>query len=156
MLSHLVTDFQPGYDQVTFAIGAAMAGWHSTVMLCYATPKEYLSLADAGDVSKSLIAYTIAADAALTVRQRPNARDRDEELDRARYAFDWSNQLKLSLYPERARKCHDETLPTDNYKQAEFCLVYGRKHCRMQNKSTADDLEGLEKDLAGQQTVAQV
>ena len=41
-----------------------MAGWHSTVMLCYATPKEYLSLADAGDVSKSLIAYTIAADGA--------------------------------------------------------------------------------------------
>ena len=79
-----------------------MAGWHSTDALLY-HPKEYLSLADAGDVSRSLIAYTIAADAALTVRQRPNANDRDEELDRARYAFDWSNQLKLSLYPERAR-----------------------------------------------------
>ena len=33
MLGPLVTDIAPGYDHITSAIGAAMAGWHGTAML---------------------------------------------------------------------------------------------------------------------------
>jgi phosphomethylpyrimidine synthase len=38
-LGPLVTDFAPGYDHITSAIGAAMIGWYGASMLCYVTPK---------------------------------------------------------------------------------------------------------------------
>ena len=144
VLGPLVTDIAPGYDHITSAIGAAMAGWHGTAMLCYVTPKEHLGLPNAEDVREGLIAYKIAAHAADIARHRPGARDRDDELSRARYNFDWNKQFELSLDPERAKEYHDETLPADIYKQAEFCSMCGPKHCPMQTKITDADLEGLE------------
>ena len=45
VLGPLVTDIAPGYDHITSAIGAALAGWHGASMLCYVTPKEHLGLA---------------------------------------------------------------------------------------------------------------
>ena len=82
VLGPLVTDIAPGYDHITSAIGAAMAGWHGTAMLCYVTPKEHLGLPNAEDVREGLIAYKIAAHAADIARHRPGARDRDDELSR--------------------------------------------------------------------------
>ena len=79
VLGPLVTDIAPGYDHITSAIGAAIAGWHGTAMLCYVTPKEHLGLPDAEDVRNGLIAYKIAAHAADIARHRPGARDRDDE-----------------------------------------------------------------------------
>ena len=111
------------------------------------TPKEHLGLPNAEDVREGLIAYKIAAHAADIARHRPGARDRDDELSRARYNFDWNKQFELSLDPERAKEYHDETLPADIYKQAEFCSMCGPKHCPMQTKITDEDLEGLEKVL---------
>ena len=137
-------------------VGAAMAGWYGTAMLCYVTPKEHLGLPNPEDVRNGLIAYKIAAHAADIARHRPGARDRDDELSRARYAFDWNKQFDLSLDPERAREYHDETLPADIYKQAEFCSMCGPKHCPMQTKITDKDLEGLEQVLAEQQKAAVV
>ena len=147
VLGPLVTDIAPGYDHITSAIGAAMAGWYGTAMLCYVTPKEHLGLPNPEDVREGLIAYKIAAHAADIARHRPGARDRDDELSRARYNFDWNKQFELSLDPERAKQYHDETLPADIYKQAEFCSMCGPKHCPMQTKITDEDLEGLEKSL---------
>ena len=95
--------YRPGYDHITSAIGAAMAGWHGTAMLCYVTPKEHLGLPNADDVREGLIAYKIAAHAADIARHRPGARDRDDELSRARYNFDWNKQFELSLDPEQPR-----------------------------------------------------
>ena len=80
-------------------------------MLCYVTPKEHLGLPNREDVKQGLIAYKIAAHAADIARHRPGARDRDDELSRARFAFDWNKQFELSLDPETARAYHDETLP---------------------------------------------
>ncbi|KKZ14370.1 MAG: thiamine biosynthesis protein ThiC [Candidatus Synechococcus spongiarum 142] len=148
VLGPLVTDIAPGYDHITSAIGAALAGWHGTAMLCYVTPKEHLGLPNAEDVREGLIAYKIAAHAADIARHRPGARDRDDELSRARYAFDWNRQFELSLDPERARSYHDETLPADIYKQAEFCSMCGPKHCPMQTKITDEDVAALEQVLA--------
>ncbi len=154
VLGPLVTDIAPGYDHITSAIGAALAGWHGTAMLCYVTPKEHLGLPNAEDVREGLIAYKIAAHAADIARHRPGARDRDDELSRARYAFDWNRQFQLSLDPERARSYHDETLPADIYKQAEFCSMCGPKHCPMQTKITDEDVAALEQALAKDQAKA--
>ena len=148
VLGPLVTDIAPGYDHITSAIGAAIAGWHGTAMLCYVTPKEHLGLPDAEDVRNGLIAYKIAAHAADIARHRPGARDRDDELSRARYNFDWNRQFELSLDPDRAREYHDETLPADIYKTAEFCSMCGPKFCPMQTKVDADALTELETFLA--------
>ncbi len=130
-LGPLVTDIAPGYDHITSAIGAAMIGWHGAAMLCYVTPKEHLGLPNREDVKAGIIAYKIAAHAADIARHRPGARDRDDELSRARYTFDWNRQFDLSLDPETARAMHDETLPEEGFKDAHFCSMCGPKFCSM-------------------------
>src|SRR5512136_1103651 len=131
VLGPLVTDIAPGYDHITSAIGAAVAAQHGAAMLCYVTPKEHLGLPDLEDVRQGIIAYKIAAHAADVARHRPGARDRDDALSRARYAFDWNRQFELSLDPETARAMHDETLPHEAFKSAEFCSMCGPKFCSM-------------------------
>ncbi|MBI1901438.1 MAG: phosphomethylpyrimidine synthase ThiC [Planctomycetia bacterium] len=131
VLGPLVTDVAPGYDHITSAIGAALAGWHGAAMLCYVTPKEHLGLPDVEDVKQGVIAYKIAAHAADLARGRKGARDRDDALSRARFAFDWNEQFRLSLDPETARRMHDETLPQDVFKSAHFCSMCGPKYCSM-------------------------
>jgi phosphomethylpyrimidine synthase len=131
VLGPLVTDIAPGYDHITSAIGAALAGWSGAAMLCYVTPKEHLGLPETEDVKQGVIAYKIAAHAADLARHRPGARDRDDALSRARFAFDWNEQFRLSLDPETARRMHDETLPQDTFKSAHFCSMCGPKYCSM-------------------------
>jgi phosphomethylpyrimidine synthase len=130
-LGPLVTDIAPGYDHITSAIGAAMIGWYGADMLCYVTRKEHLGLPNAEEVREGVIAYKIAAHAADIARGRKNARDRDDALSRARFAFDWNEQFRLSLDPERARELHDEALPAEYFKSAEFCAMCGPKFCSM-------------------------
>jgi phosphomethylpyrimidine synthase len=52
------------------------------------------------------------------------------------------------LDPDRAREYHDETLPEEVYKQAEFCSMCGPKFCPMQTKVDADAIAELEQFLA--------
>ena len=130
-LGPLVTDIAPGYDHITSAIGAAMIGWYGASMLCYVTPKEHLGLPNCQDVREGVIAYKIAAHAADVARGRAGARDRDDALSRARFRFDWDEQFRLALDPERARAYHDETLPAEHFKSAEFCSMCGPKFCSM-------------------------
>jgi len=130
-LGPLVTDIAPGYDHITSAIGAAVIGMHGTSLLCYVTPKEHLGLPNAEDVRQGVIAYKIAAHAADVARHRPGARDRDDALSKARFTFDWKKQFELSLDPERAKEYHDETLPAEGFKEAEFCSMCGPKFCSM-------------------------
>src|SRR5712671_3502520 len=130
-LGPLVTDIAPGYDHITSAIGAAMIGWYGASMLCYVTPKEHLGLPNKEDVKDGIIAYKIAAHAADIARHRPGARDRDDELSRARFSFDWKKQFELSLDPETAQAYHDETLPEEGFKDAAFCSMCGPKFCSM-------------------------
>ena len=131
VLGPLVTDIAPGYDHITSAIGAALAGWSGAAMLCYVTPKEHLGLPNREDVKQGVIAYKIAAHAADLARGRPGAQDRDDALSKARFAFDWNEQFRLSLDPDTARAYHDETLPQDTFKSAHFCSMCGPKYCSM-------------------------
>jgi phosphomethylpyrimidine synthase len=146
-LGPLVTDIAPGYDHITSAIGAAMIGWYGADMLCYVTPKEHLGLPNANDVREGVIAYKIAAHAADIARGRAGATDRDDALSHARYAFDWNEQFRLALDPERAREYHDESLPSEYFKSAEFCAMCGPKFCSMHHSRTLEDmLEELAKE----------
>lgn len=131
VLGPLVTDIAPGYDHITSAIGATMAGTAGAAMLCYVTPKEHLGLPNKEDVKQGIIAYRIAAHAADVARHRPGARDWDDALSRARYKFDWNQQFALALDPATAKAMHDETLPHDYFKSAEFCSMCGPKFCSM-------------------------
>ncbi len=131
VLGPLVTDVAPGYDHITSAIGAALAGWSGAAMLCYVTPKEHLGLPNNEDVKQGVIAYKISAHAADVARQRPGARQRDDALSKARFEFDWNEQFRLALDPETARAYHDETLPQEAFKSAHFCSMCGPKYCSM-------------------------
>ncbi len=129
ILGPLVTDIAAGYDHISSAIGAAVGGWHGASMLCYVTPKEHLGLPNAEDVRNGIIAYKIAAHAADIARGRKDAMKVDDEMSDARYAFDWKRQFELALDPDRAKEYHDETLPQDVFKEAEFCSMCGPKFC---------------------------
>jgi phosphomethylpyrimidine synthase len=131
VLGPIVTDIAPGYDHITSAIGATIAAQHGAAMLCYVTPKEHLGLPNKDDVRQGIVAYKIAAHAADVALHRPGARDRDDALSRARYRFDWNEQFRLSLDPDTARAMHDETLPHEAFKSAEFCSMCGPKFCSM-------------------------
>jgi phosphomethylpyrimidine synthase len=155
VLGPLVTDIAPGYDHITSCIGATMAGAAGAAMLCYVTPKEHLGLPDEDDVKQGMIAYKIAAHAADIARHRPGARDRDDALSRARYAFDWKEQFRLSIDPEHAQALHDETLPDEYFKGAEFCSMCGPKFCSMHiNRAVEEFNIKLEADKkAGRRTL---
>ena len=142
VLGPLVTDIAPGYDHITSAIGATEAGRAGAAMLCYVTPKEHLGLPEREDVREGLAAYRIAAHAADVANGREGARDWDDALSEARYAFDWNEQFDLALDPERAREYHDQTLPGDNYTEARFCSMCGVEFCSMRIDQDARESEG--------------
>jgi phosphomethylpyrimidine synthase len=144
VLGPLVTDVAPGYDHITSAIGATMAGTAGAAMLCYVTPKEHLGLPNAEDVKQGVIAYKIAAHAADVARHRKGARDWDDALSKARFAFDWNEQFRLAMDPETARRYHDETLPAEGYKTAAFCSMCGPKFCSMNVSAHALEKLGAE------------
>jgi phosphomethylpyrimidine synthase len=131
VLGPLVTDVAPGYDHITSAIGATLAAYHGASYLCYVTPREHLGLPTLEDVRTGVVTYKIAAHAADVARGRKNARDRDDAMSRARYAFDWERQFALALDPDTARRMHDESLPEDFPKSGNFCSMCGPKFCPM-------------------------
>jgi phosphomethylpyrimidine synthase len=147
VLGPLTTDIAPGYDHITSAIGGAIAGWSGAAMLCYVTPKEHLGLPDKDDVRQGVIAYKIAAHAADLARHRKGARDRDDALSRARFAFDWNEQFRLALDPDTARRMHDETLPQDTFKSAHFCSMCGPKYCSMK---ITEEIRAMAEENGGQ------
>ena len=146
VLGPIVTDVAPGYDHITSAIGAAMAAWYGAAMLCYVTPKEHLGLPNLEDVHQGVIAYKIAAHAADLARHRIGSRDRDDALSRARFAFDWAEQFRLSLDPEAARRMHDESLPAEGDKKSHFCSMCGPKFCSMK---TTEELRRMTREKVG-------
>ena len=125
VLGPLVTDIFPGYDHITSCIGATAAGYHGASMLCYVTPKEHLGLPKKDDVKQGCIAYKIAAHAADVALGIPGARDRDDELTKARAALNWEKHFELSFDPDTARAYHDEDLDVDT----DFCAMCGHDWC---------------------------
>jgi phosphomethylpyrimidine synthase len=125
VLGPLVTDIFPGYDHITSAIGATAAAYHGASMLCYVTPKEHLGLPKKDDVKQGCVAYKIAAHSADIALGIPGARDRDDELTKARAALNWEKHFELSFDPDLARAFHDEDLDVDT----DFCAMCGHDWC---------------------------
>jgi phosphomethylpyrimidine synthase len=125
VLGPLVTDIFPGYDHITSCIGATAAAYHGAAMLCYVTPKEHLGLPKKDDVKQGCIAYRIAAHSADVALGIPAARDRDDELTKARAALNWEKHFELSFDPDTARALHDEDLDVDT----DFCAMCGHDWC---------------------------
>ncbi|MBT6849130.1 MAG: thiamine biosynthesis protein ThiC, partial [Planctomycetaceae bacterium] len=74
-------------------------------------------------------------------------------LSKARFEFDWNEQFRLSLDPETARRMHDETLPQDSFKSAQFCSMCGPKYCSMK---ITDDIRKMDLSPAGIQPLVQL
>lgn len=125
VLGPLVTDIFPGYDHITSCIGATAAAYHGAAMLCYVTPKEHLGLPKKDDVKQGCVAYKIAAHAADVALGIPGARDRDDELTKARAALNWEKHFELAFDPDTARAYHDEDLDVDT----DFCAMCGHDWC---------------------------
>jgi len=106
VLGPLVTDVAAGYDHITGAIGGAVAAAAGTDFLCYVTPAEHLSLPDSEDVRQGVIASRIAAHAGDIAKGIKGASEWDRNMSLARKRFDWAEQAKLSLNPERFSRVH--------------------------------------------------
>jgi phosphomethylpyrimidine synthase len=143
VLGPLVTDIFPGYDHITSCIGATAAAYHGASMLCYVTPKEHLGLPKKDDVKQGCVAYKIAAHAADVALGIPGARDRDDELTKARAALNWERHFELSFDPELARAYHDEDLDVDT----DFCAMCGHDWCSVRiSKEITDFMSGKDEN----------
>jgi len=130
-LGPLPTDVAAGYDHITSALGAAMIGWNGAAMLCYVTPKEHLGLPDREDVREGVVAHKLAAHAADLAKGLPGAQIRDNAMSKARYEFRWSDQIALSLDPERARRLRAEAVPGLETLPEGYCSMCGPNFCSM-------------------------
>jgi phosphomethylpyrimidine synthase len=75
----------------------------------------------------------------------PAARDRDDELTKARAALNWEKHFELSFDPDLARAYHDEDLDVDT----DFCAMCGHDWCSVRiSKEIQDFASG--KDEASQ------
>jgi phosphomethylpyrimidine synthase len=145
VLGPLVTDIFPGYDHITSCIGATAAAYHGASMLCYVTPKEHLGLPKRDDVKQGCVAYKIAAHAADVALGVPGARDRDDELTKARAALNWEKHFELSFDPDTARAFHDEDLDVDT----DFCAMCGHDWCSVRiSKEIVEFVSGKEEAYA--------
>jgi phosphomethylpyrimidine synthase len=145
VLGPLTTDWFPGYDHITSCIGATAAAYHGASMLCYVTPKEHLGLPKKDDVKQGCVAYKIAAHAADVALGIPGARDRDDELTKARAALNWEKHFELSFDPELARAFHDEDLDVDT----DFCAMCGHDWCSVRiSKEINEFMSGKDGDYA--------
>jgi len=98
-----------------------------------------LGLPNMEDVRQGVIAYKIAAHAADVARKRPRARDRDDAMSKARFAFDWESQFRLALDPERAREYYEESKKTSDSDER-FCTMCGPKFCAMRTTQELKEL----------------
>ncbi|MGD9665556.1 MAG: phosphomethylpyrimidine synthase ThiC [Novosphingobium sp.] len=115
VLGPLVTDIAPGYDHITSAIGGAIAAQAGANFLCYVTPAEHLRLPNVEDVREGIVASKIAAHAADIACGLPGARDRDNAMADARQNFDWEEQFRLALDPEKAERYYNEVPPAERH-----------------------------------------
>jgi phosphomethylpyrimidine synthase len=136
VLGPLVTDIAPGYDHITSAIGAAIAGQAGAAMLCYVTPKEHLGLPNKDDVRQGVIAYKISAHAAgHCTRTSRRTRPRRCPLTR-------SFQLRVGKAIRTQPRSRNRTLNArrraadEAFKDAKFCSMCGPKFCSMRITQT--------------------
>jgi phosphomethylpyrimidine synthase len=83
------------------------------------------------DVKVGVITHKIAAHAADLARGIPGARERDDQISRARYDFRWEDQFALSLDPETARAYREERSGGGKTQGEDYCTMCGPEFCAM-------------------------
>ena len=131
VLGPVVTDIAPGYDHITSCIGATAAATYGASLLCYVTPAEHLGLPDGDEVHQGVIAYRIAAHAGDVARGLPGARNRDDDMSRARAGFDWERQFSLAIDPPKARARWLKTRVCEGEHTDDHCSMCGKEFCAM-------------------------
>jgi len=126
VLGPLATDIAPGYDHITAAIGAAIAGKAGADFLCYVTPAEHLCLPTLEDVKQGVIASKIAAHIADLAKGIKSAHEWDAKMGKARKNLDWDAQAELAIDPELVV----ETRGKNPSSEKEACTMCG-KFCAM-------------------------
>ncbi|MBI5778659.1 MAG: phosphomethylpyrimidine synthase ThiC [Planctomycetes bacterium] len=102
VLGPLVIDSAPGYDHITSAIGAAIAGWAGADFICYVTPSEHLGLPQPSDVKDGVIAARIAAQAADIAKGNASAWQHNKAFSQFRRQCDWAKQVAHSIDPVKS------------------------------------------------------
>ena len=121
VLGPLVTDFAPGYDHITSAIGGALAAMHGADFLCYVTPAEHLRLPTADDVKEGIMASRIAAHAGDLAKGIKGADVIDNKMSQARGTLDWEGQFACAIDPEKARAFRKSSEPSEK----DVCTMCG-------------------------------
>ena len=121
VLGPLVTDFAPGYDHITSAIGGALAAMHGADFLCYVTPAEHLRLPTADDVKEGIMASRIAAHAGDLAKGIKDADVIDHKMSLARGTLDWEGQFACAIDPEKARAFRKSSEPSEK----DVCTMCG-------------------------------
>lgn len=120
VLGPLVTDVAPGYDHITAAIGAAIAGASGADFLCYVTPAEHLCIPDVEHVKDGVIASKIAAQVSDVAKGLPDAIKRENDMAHAREEFNWEEQFNLAVDPDKARMLY-ESNPAHDEDMCSMC-----------------------------------
>jgi len=121
VLGPLVTDIAPGYDHITSAIGATMAGIAGADFICYVTPAEHLYLPDIDDVKNGVIAARIAAHAADLALGKKGLREKDYAMSEARHNLNWNKMKEFAIDPDKV----DAAIKKYNLKSEEKCTMCG-------------------------------
>lgn len=114
VLGPLVTDVALGYDEISSAIGGAIAASYGADFLCYVTPSEHLRHPSAEDVKRGVIASKIAAHAADIVKKIPQALQWDKKISIARKKRNWKEQIALGIDKEKAKRIRQLSLPRED------------------------------------------
>ena len=125
LLGPLVTDVAPGYDQITAAIGGAIAASFGADFLCFVTPAEHLKLPDVQDVREGVIAARIAAHVGDLAKGVKGAKEWDNELSKYRNRRNWKKQETLSIDPKKFREYRQ-----DKGAISDVCTMCG-KYCAL-------------------------
>lgn len=126
VLGPLVTDVAAGYDHISSAIGAALAGYYGADFLCYVTPSEHLGIPTLDDVKEGIIAYRIAAHSADIAKGLKGAIEWDRTVSRFRKSRMWGRHIMSSLDPQKAADIHKrfKTKPADVCSMCgEYCAL---------------------------------
>lgn len=106
VLGPLVTDIAAGYDHISSAIGAALAGYYGADFLCYVTPSEHLGIPTLEEVKEGVIAYRIAAHSADIAKGLKGAIEWDRTVSQFRKSRKWGEHIRSSLDPQKAAAIH--------------------------------------------------
>jgi len=117
------TDVAPGYDEITAAIGGAMAGAAGADLLCYVTPAEHIAYPNAQDVFRGVIASRIAAHVADLAKGYPGAETWDRQMSQARREQNVEAQKNLALTQERLGDFRSTEKPFCNKCQKECAMA---------------------------------